>query len=215
MTTSTTSTTTTPGQSRRTQEERKADTRGRLLEATAALLAEVGVEGLSVDAVAGAAGRTSGAVYARFGSKQGLLLALLDEWRHALLGAVTREFDRSEDLAERLRSVAANVVVDPTEDTRRLLALERELWRLAPSQPAVADALRARAAEAQAAMAAGFALWIAEGRIAARHDPDTLATVFRALVDGLVTRQWHEGDLDVASVTQALSVVVHPPDRPR
>jgi AcrR family transcriptional regulator len=201
-------------QSRRTQQQRKADTRSRLLEAAAGLLAELGVEGLSVDAVAAAAGRTSGAVYAHFGSKQGLLLALLDQWRHALLGAVTREFERSEDLAGRLRSVAANVVVDPSEGTRRLLALERELWRLAPGEPAVAEALTARAAEAQAAMTRGFAAWVDEGRIAADHDPATLATTFRALVDGLVTRQRHEGDLDVAEAAAALAVVVRPPDRP-
>ena len=210
-----TTTTTGRGQARRTQEERKADTRGRLLDAAAALLAEVGVEGLSVDAVGAAAGRTSGSVYAHFGSKQGLLLALLDDWRHALLGAVTREFARSEDLADRLRSVAATVVVEPSEDTRRLLALERELWRLAPAQPAVAEALRARAAEAQAAMRRGFAAWADEGRIAAGQDPDTLATVFRALVDGLVTRQRHEGDLEVPAVAAALATVVRPPDRPR
>ena len=183
-------------------------TRRRLLEAAASLLADEGVEGISVDAVAAAAGRTSGAVYDHFGSKQGLLLALLDEWRHALLGTVAREFERSEHLEQRLQSVAANVVVAPSEDTRRLLALERELWRLAASHPAVDSALRARAAEAQAAMTRGFAAWIDEGRIAADHDPDALATAFRAVVDGLVTRQHQEGDLEVAEVTGALSVVV-------
>jgi len=62
----------------RTQEERKAETRSRLLAAAAELFADHGVDAVSVDAVAEAAGRTSGAVYAHFGSKQGLLLALLD-----------------------------------------------------------------------------------------------------------------------------------------
>ncbi|MGH9206548.1 MAG: helix-turn-helix domain-containing protein, partial [Acidimicrobiales bacterium] len=52
-----------------TQEERKAETRARLLAAAADLFAGQGIEAVSVDAVAEAAGRTSGAVYAHFGSK--------------------------------------------------------------------------------------------------------------------------------------------------
>ena len=65
----------------RTQQERKAETRARLLAAAADLFADQGIDAVSVDAVAEAAGRTSGAVYAHFGSKQGLLLALLDSWK--------------------------------------------------------------------------------------------------------------------------------------
>ena len=63
------------------QQDRKADTRARLVAAAAECFAERGVDAVSVDAVADAAGRTSGAVYAHFGSKQGLVLAVLDQWR--------------------------------------------------------------------------------------------------------------------------------------
>ncbi len=68
-----------------TQQERKAETRARLLAAAAELFADQGIDAVSVDAVAEAAGRTSGAVYAHFGSKQGLLLALLDSWKDSVL----------------------------------------------------------------------------------------------------------------------------------
>ncbi|HEY5247653.1 MAG TPA: helix-turn-helix domain-containing protein, partial [Dermatophilaceae bacterium] len=61
-----------------TQEQRKAETRQRLLDAAAALFAERGVDAVSIDAVAEAADRTSGALYAHFGSKAGLLNALLE-----------------------------------------------------------------------------------------------------------------------------------------
>src|ERR1700684_3719472 len=111
-----------------TQEERKAETRTRLLAAAADLFAEHGIDGVSVDAVAEAAGRTSGAVYAHFGSKQGLLLALLDEWAHSLLTVIAAEFELATSVEDRLRAVAANVITHPSDQTRRLLLLERELW---------------------------------------------------------------------------------------
>ena len=63
-----------------TQEERRAQTRQALLDAGATLFADLGVAGASVDAIAKAAGRTSGALYDHFGSKEGLLFALLQSW---------------------------------------------------------------------------------------------------------------------------------------
>ena len=112
----------------RTQEERKAETRARLLDAAATLFAEHGIDAVSVDAVADEAGRTSGSVYAHFGSKQGLLLALLDEWAHSLVTVIAAEFELATTVEDRLRAVAVNVVTNPSDQTRRLLLLERELW---------------------------------------------------------------------------------------
>ncbi len=97
----------------RTQGERKADTRARLLDAAARLFADRGIDAVSVDTVADAAGRTSGAVYAHFGSKQGLLLALLDEWAHSLVTVIAAEFELADTVEDRLRAVAANVVTEP------------------------------------------------------------------------------------------------------
>jgi AcrR family transcriptional regulator len=59
--------------------ERKAATRARLLEAAARVYARRGFAGATLDEVAGEAGLTKGAVYAHFGSKENLLLALLQE----------------------------------------------------------------------------------------------------------------------------------------
>src|ERR1700688_4341858 len=108
----------------RTQEERKADTRARLLDAAATLFADHGIDAVSVDAVADAAGRTSGALYAHFGSKHGLLLALMDEWSDSLLTVLAAEFELAPGLKERLRAVATNVITEPSAETRRLLLLE-------------------------------------------------------------------------------------------
>jgi AcrR family transcriptional regulator len=64
---------------RRTQAERRAQTRARLLAAARGVFAERGYNGASLDAVSEHAGCTKGALYHHFGSKEGLLLALLDE----------------------------------------------------------------------------------------------------------------------------------------
>src|SRR3984893_19251435 len=103
----------------RTQEERKADTRARLLDAAATLFADRGIDAVSVDAVADAAGRTSGAVYAHFGSKQGLLLALMDEWAHSLVTVIAAEFELASSVEDRLRAVGVNVGTNPSHQNRR------------------------------------------------------------------------------------------------
>jgi AcrR family transcriptional regulator len=189
----------------RTQQERKADTRDRLLSAAAQLFADHGIDAVSVDVVAEAAGRTSGAVYDHFGSKQGMLLALLDEWQQSLVAVIAAEFELAAGVGDRLRAVATNLIAHPSEETRRLLLLEQELWLRAARDPMVASALRARAADAHTRMARGFAAWIADGLIGPVASPDTLATVFRALVVGLeMQHRIDPGALDTDAVTAAL-----------
>ncbi len=64
---------------RRTQAERRAATRARLLAAGRRTFAERGYHATSADRVSERAGCTKGALYDHFGSKEGLFLALLDE----------------------------------------------------------------------------------------------------------------------------------------
>ena len=113
----------------RTQEERKAETRARLLAAAADLFADQGIDAVSVDAVAEAAGRTSGAVYAHFGSKQGLLLALLDSWKDSVLTVLLAEVALSR-LPRRPAVGRVDEPVGParTRRRRRWPLLEHELW---------------------------------------------------------------------------------------
>jgi AcrR family transcriptional regulator len=192
----------------RTQEERKAETRARLLDAAATLFAERGIDSVSVDAVADAAGRTSGAVYAHFGSKQGLLLGLLDEWAHSLVTVIAAEFELASTVEDRLRAVAVNVVTNPSDQTRKLLLLERELWLRATRDPEVAEAMKARWRDAHDWLAKGFGAWIDDGLVAPIAAPDMLATVFRALVIGLETQHRIDPDsLDTADVASALAMV--------
>lgn len=191
------------------QQERKAETRQRLIEAAADLIAAHGVDAVSVDAVAEAAGRTSGAIYAHFGSKQGLLLALLDEWQHTVVTVVLAELELASGLSDRLRAVASNVVVAPSDETRRMLLLEHELWLRAARDPQVAELMTARARQAQHWLARGFAAWIEAGILPDTTDPDTLAVRFRAMVSGLQLQQRLDGEaLNEADVVSALELAL-------
>ncbi|MGW5876408.1 TetR/AcrR family transcriptional regulator [Nocardiopsis terrae] len=75
---------------RRPPQERAdaARNRIRLLEAAARLFAEGGVEALTVDAAARAAGVGKGTVFRRFGDKSGLVAALLDQRERELQEAI-------------------------------------------------------------------------------------------------------------------------------
>lgn len=59
-----------------------------VLDAAARLFAEHGVDGVTMDAVAAAAGVGKGTVFRRFGDKAGLALALLDERERELQDAI-------------------------------------------------------------------------------------------------------------------------------
>lgn len=113
-----------------TQEQRRSDTRQRLLDAAAELFAARGIEGSSVDAIAARAQRTSGAVYDHFGGKDGLLFALLEGWVDRVAVVIGAELATATTLDERLASIWRNVS-DPPTGGGRWIALEHELWSYA------------------------------------------------------------------------------------
>src|SRR5215510_213008 len=87
-----------------TQEERKAETRTRLIAAAADLFARKGFHAVSAEAVADAADRTTGALYSHFGSKDGLLLALVEQWLDESAARILMGVEEATDLDGRLRA---------------------------------------------------------------------------------------------------------------
>ena len=173
----------------RTQQERKAETRARLLAAAADLFADQGIDAVSVDAVAEAAGRTSGAVYAHFGSKQGLLLALLDSWKDSVLAVLLAEVAVSDSPAGQLAAVWSNVSGTSDADSARWPVLEQELWLRAARDPEVADILRVRNAEALRFSARQLDGWTAAVGARPSTSPDELAVLVKALLTGLALQK--------------------------
>ena len=96
---------------------RKAATRARLLEAAARVYAARGFAGATLDDVAEEAGLTKGAVYGHFGSKDNLLVALMEEYLAAEIAEQVALFDRDETTWK--RPLGRQRPVDAASSTRR------------------------------------------------------------------------------------------------
>ncbi len=186
----------------KTQQERKAETRALLLAAAADLFAAQGIDAVSVDAVGEAAGRTSGAVYAHFGSKQGLLLALLDAWRDLLLTVLLAEVAVSDSPADQLAAVWTNLADASAGQTATWSLLEHELWLRAARDPEVAEVLRVRNAEAVQYSARQLEGWTTAVGAHPSSTPTDLAVLVKALLTGLALQR----RLDPDSVPDALAL---------
>src|SRR5215217_8340553 len=101
-----------------TQGERRASTRKALLDAAAELFATRGVDGASIDAIAAAADRTSGAIYDHFGGKEGLLFALLEGWVDDVAAVIGAELTTATSFDEQLAAIWRNVSDPVTGDGR-------------------------------------------------------------------------------------------------
>lgn len=152
----------------RTQEERRAETRGLLLDAASDLFAHKGFHATSAEAVAAAAGRTTGALYDHFGGKEGLLVALLERWVERRILDLTAIIEDVPEIDGRLRAMWDGVVHGDDPGTGsdigldapgdQWLLLEVELWLHAVRDPE----LGVVGAERFAAMRAGLALALDE-----------------------------------------------------
>jgi AcrR family transcriptional regulator len=107
--------------------ERKARTRAQLLAAAARVYSRRGFDSATLDEVAEDAGYTKGAVYDHFGSKENLLLALLDEHLAVQIAEQVALFDPAKDTAERPRAGSDRWMRELKQDPD-VFRLFVELW---------------------------------------------------------------------------------------
>jgi AcrR family transcriptional regulator len=164
---------------------RKAETRARLLEAAARVYARRGFNVATLDEVAREAGFTKGAVYGHFGSKENLLLALMEEHIARQLGEQIALFDRERVTWERPLAGSAHWMerIEEDPDPFRLFV---ELWVYAQRD----ERLRDRLAEAVRAMRETFARFAEASALDAGlkpppHTTEQFANVMIALGVGL------------------------------
>jgi len=117
---------------RLTPERRRELTRSALVEAAADVFARRGFEGASLEEIAEAAGFTRGAIYSNFGSKEDLLLAVVERYNQALVGAFSDTLERATDISQEEMTVSA-------------AALWRDLIRRDPNLTALNLEFRLRA----------------------------------------------------------------------
>src|SRR5262245_11970023 len=111
------------------REELGVESRRRIVEAAAALMAERGFAGTSIAAVSQRSGLPSGSIYWHFESKEALLGAVMEEGARRWFDALPRSDDLPTDPAERtaalLDAVEASLESHPEFLRLLLIALER------------------------------------------------------------------------------------------
>ena len=168
-----------------TQEQRKAETRQRLLDAAAALFAERGIEAVSIDAIAEAADRTSGAVYAHFGNKDGLLQALVAGLVNETATVMDAELSMAVEGDDQLAALWQTFANPPPGPGRGWMLLEHELWLYASRHPESRSYLAARYAEARRMTTASLDEWQADGQAELPGSAEQVAPLLVALLIGL------------------------------
>jgi AcrR family transcriptional regulator len=94
---------------KRTLSPKRAETRQKLLEATLAVMAEGGVHGVSLDAVAQRVGVTKGAIYDNFESKDAMIVAAFATVPAAAMSPIVWPKGRHGSVRERLRKLGEAV----------------------------------------------------------------------------------------------------------
>lgn len=146
----------------RTQEDRRAETRGLLIDAAAELFALKGFHATSAEAVASAAGRTTGALYDHFGGKEGLLVALLEHWMDETLLDLATSLGDEAELDGRLGILWDGVVRRDDETGGAWLLLEFELWLHAVRDPELGEVGAQRFTVMRDGLSTGLHEWSAE-----------------------------------------------------
>lgn len=168
----------------RTQEERRAETRAQLLSAAAELFAYKGFHATSAEAVAAAADRTTGALYDHFGGKNGLLVALLEQWMEQTVIAVTATLETQAELDARLAALWGGIISQDAESGDAWFLLEFELWLHAARDPQLGEVGAERFTRMRDGLAGGLEDWALEYGFDLPAAADELAGQIIALLLG-------------------------------
>lgn len=189
----------------RTQDQRRAETRARLIDAAADLFARKGFHAVSAEAVADAADRTTGALYNHFGGKEGLLLALLEVWKEQAAGELLAGFEEVTGLDERLAAMFGALTGEDGDRGGSWLLLEMELWLHGARDPAIGEPLARRYADVRARLAEGLADWAETAGVPLRRPPEqTAAAVLGMLIGCAVQHRLDPPAVEARAVVENL-----------
>ncbi len=194
------------GQSgRTTKRPASATTRERLLDAAAALIAEVGWGRVTTRAVADRAGLPHGAVSYHFSGKQELLSeAAMHAFEHAVpLEAFTSLHDTDALIDTISAELTSAVATDST-----LWRLMFEAMREAERDAALRERMGALLATYRTAMIEVVAAGQRRGTISAAVPAEAIATLLGALGDGLVLHMLLDPEVDAPAALEALRTLL-------
>ncbi len=176
------------------------EVRRALLDAAAQVFARRGIDAASVDDVAAAAGFTKGAVYSNFGSKDGLVAALVDDKVTAYLDiGLDAVSDADAPLVERAQTLGDQLTI-AFDRQRDWTLLFLELWQRAVRSGRTDGAFLDRRRELHGAITTAITDHFSQAGAPLPLPADELATVLLALSNGLAI----ERHADPASVPDQL-----------
>jgi len=182
---------------RRTQAERREETREQVLAAAARVFAKRGFHGTSLEAIAEEAGFSRGAVYYNFADKEELFLELLDR-RCAERAQDLRElFSGDEDdvaTTSRQAQIAAERALDAMTGDPEWRALYLEFLAQAARDPAFRSRFARRTGEMRGALEEIVVERTRPVADALGMEPEQLAVVIDALGDGLWAQHMLHGE---------------------
>ena len=167
-----------------TRDEKKAQTRQRLLDAAAEVFARRGLDGASLDEIAAEAGLTKGAVYSNFANKEELVLAVLIERTRARTQTTLDNVEIGGDLDVEARR-AGDIWVKQEKEDPTLLPLWLEAVIFARRNADFAARLRSTHEAMTDEITETIARTSRESGVPLAMTPDDLALLFNALVNGL------------------------------
>ena len=172
---------------RLTREASRQRTRARLLEAAAAVFAERGFYGASVEEIAERAGFSKGAFYSNFETKEDLFLAVLDDRIEADIRAL-EALGEDSSIPAFLEFLAARAARRAAEGEQWTL-LSAEFWLHALRHRELVPKLAARQQAGRAALARVIKGLFVQMGLPLPGRPEDLASVMLAVDDGLVLQE--------------------------
>ncbi|MEV6644905.1 TetR/AcrR family transcriptional regulator [Amycolatopsis sp. NPDC051371] len=187
---------------RRTQEQRRAETERRVVDAATELIATSGSRRITLAQVGKAAGYSRGIVYHQFGSRERLVEAVLDKVQRMELPAY--EGNGLEQLVGIVETYL-EVVSRRAPSTRAFL----QLWLEAlAADPVVAPLFAERDREFRRWLSEVVARGIADGSVVGDAVPEGAGALLIAIVRGCSVQLAASPEVDAASVTgEAVRVV--------
>jgi len=164
--------------------ERGRATRAHLLAAAAAVLREHGYTAMSMRAVADRAGTRLSLVQYHFGSKRGLLLAVLDDLTESLIERQRSMFDDGRPFAEQWRTACDYLREDIRSGYVRTLW---ELWAAGLTDPDLAERWRRTQGSWRELIAERLERWQTECDVELPMPPRALATLIGNVFEGAET----------------------------
>lgn len=199
---------------RLSREERRSETRERLLEAAGEVFAAHGYHAASVDLVAERAGFSTGAVYSAFGSKEELFLALLEAQvrRHTeQLEAAVRD---RPSVDARVRGAADHWMAFIEREPSMLL-LYTEFWTYAVRDPRARVEVARHFADVRAALCRLISAGAHDLGLELTMPVEQLAVAVDALADGIARQKLAEpGAVEDDLFARSLGILIAGASRP-